>query len=880
MNIFGKVTCRTLGKNKVRTIVTIIGIILSASMITAVTTSIASFQKYLLDCAIYREGDWHVWLEGVPQEEADGLLAEEDVESGFLAQEIGYADIGSNNAYKPYLYVLGTDELFLEKMPVYLTDGRMPKSSEEILLPRHLSENGGVEYALGDTLTLELGKRYWDGESLNQFNPFYGEDEVSAGEELRVQEKRTYTVVGFYERPNFENFSAPGYTAITLWDESRPSECVSVIFRMENPKHAFSYFEASSYGGVNNSDVLMYEGASKYTRFYQIMYNLAAILIALIMFGSISLIYNAFSISVSERTKEFGLLSSVGATKKQIRRMVFLEAMYVSCIGIPLGILAGVGGIGVTFYCIGDKFYSLYGIREVALKVHVSPLAILAAALLAFVTVLISAWVPSHRATRVTAIEAIRQSGDLHIRAKEVKTSKLVYRMFGLEGMLGQKNFKRSRRRYRATIVSLFMSVVLFISASSFCTYIVDSMNGVFLQYDYDIHYQWWDSAEHLHESERDLHTVQEALKDTEGVTKCSGMKMVMRYIHLEPDWLPKETKEKFEENGWHMDTMELQVKIFGVDDVTYRAFLKEKGLKAEDYYDTEHPLAVALAQDCAFSRKAEKVEKTILLDTSVTELSLKLQDKEKWQALYEEMGKENLTIEEEDTLEEKSSYDFTAEIGAYVDSLPFGLDSSYTYGAYLLYPVEVYDSFVKEDGDNIIYFKATDHAVVYENLKKAASENKLPVDGLYDVYETSEDEKNLVTVMEVFAYGFIVLISLISLANVFNTVSTNILLQRREFAMLRSVGMTSSGLKRMLDYECVLYGIKALAFGIPVAFGVTYLIFRTVSEGYDASFYLPWQAVTIAVGSVFAVVFSTMLYTMRKIGKDNLIDALRNENL
>ena len=136
-----------------------------------------------------------------------------------------------------------------------------------------------------------------------------------------------------------------------------------------------------------------------------------------------------------------------------------------------------------------------------------------------------------------------------------------------------------------------------------------------------------------------------------------------------------------------------------------------------------------------------------------------------------------------------------------------------------------------------------------------------------------------MVTIINVFSYGFIILISLISLANVFNTVSTGILLRRREFAMLKSVGMTEGGFNRMLSYECILYGVKSLMYGIPVSFAVTWLIYKSVMGGYDTTFHLPWTAVFIAVCSVFLVVFSTMLYALSKVKKDNLIDALKNEN-
>ena len=95
---------------------------------------------------------------------------------------------------------------------------------------------------------------------------------------------------------------------------------------------------------------------------------------------------------------------------------------------------------------------------------------------------------------------------------------------------------------------------------------------------------------------------------------------------------------------------------------------------------------------------------------------------------------------------------------------------------------------------------------------------------------------------------------------------------------MLRSVGMTNRGFNRMMNFECLLYGAKSLLFGIPASIGVTYLIFLSARSGMDTGFYLPWSALFIAVGSVFLVVFLSMMYSMAGIKRDNPIEAMKNE--
>lgn len=500
MNVFSKVTLESLKKNKTRTVVTIIGIMLSAAMICASTTFVSSMQNFVLRCEIYSSGDWHGAVYDAAYKDYEDIRDSGKVSSAAYAQVLGYAKIGSANEYKPYLYVLGGDVAsgYFKTMPVHLILGTLPKDSTEIILPEHLTSNGKVNYTLGDTVTLEVGDRTLDGKRLGQDTPVYTYDsethtEVMSGEGLENTEPRTYTVVGIYERPTFEDYAAPGYTALTAADtksaEQSPIHC---YFKLHKPAGVYDFMKemgyTQEYRYAYNTKVLLYSGATPFDSFLTAFYSLAAIIIALIVFGSVSLIYNAFSISVSERTRQFGLLSSVGATKKQLRRMVLFEALAVSAVGIPLGILVGIGGIGITLLLIGDKFSSIVR-ADIPMRLCVSWQAVVIAAVIALVTVLISAWIPSKRATRVSAVEAIRQSMDIKVSGKPVRTSKLAYKLFGLPGVLAGKHYKRNRKKYRTIVVSLFMSIVLFVSAAAFTDYMMESAEGGLASDQFDLIY-------------------------------------------------------------------------------------------------------------------------------------------------------------------------------------------------------------------------------------------------------------------------------------------------------------------------------------------------------------------------------------------------------
>ena len=890
MNILSRLTFKSLVKNKVRTAVTIIGIVLSAAMLTAVTVSIASFLQFMRDSAIYTSGNWYGGYSYMAPADADALFSDSRVSGGVSAQILGYSEYENQNFSKPYLYVLGGDADFFSEMSIHLTDGRLPETEEEIILPEHLFTYGGERPELGSTITLHLGQRQVEGVTLSQFSALVTDDSgEEVLEELVVSETRTYTVVGYFQRPGFEQYSAPGYTALTGKSEasSAPLDVYYLTGNAQDIDDVNSLF-SGRYGWIMNTDLLMFSGFSLYRSFYSVLYSLGAILIVLIMFGSVSLIYNAFSISVSDRTRQFGILSSVGATKKQIRRMVITEAVYVSIIGIPLGILSGIAGMAVTFHFIGSRIGSLLGTDSGA-QLHVTAAlpAILIAFAVAFITVLISAWIPSRRATRVTAMEAIRQANDVSIKPREVRISPLTYKLFGVEGVIAGKHFKRSRKRYRATVLSLFMSVVLFISASSFCRYLTDAVTNVFQHYDYDIRYEevlqgGEDSAA---SNGYTLAEKEAILAEAEGVTRSSCQYSFNTSVDLPPEALTGEAVTFIQANSGGADEFSgysISAYVVGVEDEVFREYLREQGLDEAMYFRPEAPLAVVKSQLSMFNSESGRYEKLTLLDPDTAQISFRYQDVQLADAFYAREDLDSLSDEEYAEAYDAMFVPFTADIGSHVTVLPFGLNRSEEYSLMVVYPMSVYRALfpsVRYEVSSIL-FKTNGHKAALASLEKTAQAAGIASEYLIDVYEYNETQMNLVTVIKVFAYGFITLISLIAAANVFNTISTNIHLRRREFAMLKSVGMSAKGFNKMMNYECLLYGTKSLLLGLPVAIGITYLIFRSVQAGYDTAFYLPWSSVALAIGSVFAVVFATMLYSMEKVKKDNPIDALKNETL
>lgn len=897
MNVFHKVTLQSLKKNKTRTLVTIIGIILSAAMICAVTTFVSSFQNFLIENTIYENGDWHGRFFHMNLEQMDKVDYSEEVDSSVVAQIQGYAFAEDcKNEYKPYLYVLGAGDNFNNTLPVRLTSGTYPKTKTEIILPEHLFSNGGVKrYSIGEEITLDLGDRTSDGAKLFQNQPYFMHDNV-VDEKLDVKRTKTFTVVGFYERPSFEDVQAPGYTAITRYDEDIEENCeYEMFYKLKNINDSYTFFnsciEKESFVGAVNSDLLMYSSVFKYSNFSTALASLAAIVIILIMFGSISLIYNAFSISVSERTKQFGLLSSIGATKKQLKKMVFYEAFVVSAIGIPLGILSGIGGIAVTLHFIGKKFMSMG--FNVGMKISVSLFSVIIACVVALVTVLLSAWIPSRRAMKVSAIESIRQNNDIKINSKQVKTSKFTYKLFGLSGVLASKNFKRNKKKYRATVISLFMSIVLFVSAASFSN---NLMKASAIGYDtrgYDLSYRGFSAAT----CDMSISSAFEKLSKADAVTKSTYVQSVGAYSELPAHSFTKEYLKSYWRNFETEDVSELETSgvnfgVFFVPENTFKEVLKANGLDEKVFMDPEKPQGVAYDRISTFDRREGKFITCNVFKAKEADIEIKYNKRVEGYYFAEDIVKDgqnfkryvNWDDKDDEKLipAEEAEGTYSLKMGAKLKERPYFVNSEIS-DTILIYPENFMRKLIPDEliDDNCDFFFISDnHVKSFESLKEILIENSLVTDRLDDYAKQAEDSRNMITIIQVFSYGFIVLISLIAAANVFNTISTNIILRRREFAMLKSVGMTSKDFNRMMNYECVFYGAKSLLFGLPVSIGISFLIYLSISNVVESGFELPWAAIGIAVLSVFAVVFATMLYSMRKIKKDNPIDALKNENL
>lgn len=864
MKIIYQYTLRALRKNKTRTIVTIIGIILSVALLTAVTEGAYSGQQFYLKVVEQDSGRYHAYFRDLTQEQLTQLQHDSEVDEFVSTDMVGYAKVDSADTRWSYLYIAAADAHINDMLPIHILDGRMPTNDTELLLPDHLEGFGGIKLETGEQVTLQVGQRVLSGDVLGQGSSY------KVGESLQDVETRTYTVVGHYEKLAYvtEGNAAPGYLSFT-----GGSGCGSytAYVRLHSVRDVDAFCSAGTYGDdyAKNTDLMFAYGETSNGYFGRTLYGLVAILLVLIVGGSILLIYNAFSISVSDRTRHFGLLKSIGATKKQVRQSVLMEGILLCLIGIPFGLLLGCAGIGTTLYLLKDEFASFLAgaiAENVDMKFVLGAWPIIAAAAVGLLTVLISAWIPARRAAKVTPIDAIRSTNDVKIPNRSVKTSKLTLKVFGLEGTLAKKNFKRSKKSYRATVVSLAMSIVLFVSVSSFEAHLTNTVGAVLDNNQADIVCNFYHNGTI---TQQDVETLYQKMAVVDGL-KESGYEF----------YWGGET-ERIEQG----DTKSISISF--LPDNAFRQLLEQNNISEDAYFQSpvgilKNEITMVEYEDNGDYRyiSSQPFPKDIK-SLNVSCYVLASDDTPDDDIAMNEM---EIDAETGETLErtDYTTVSLHLNIGATIQKAPrysyIGSESLCVY-----YPASMTQAVMGDIGieNGQIYFYADNHKAVMDELVPILNENGAGMSAyLNDIAAENEAQRGLITVLNVFSMGLIVMISLIAAVNVFNTVSTNISLRRREFAMLQSIGMTPHGLHKMLNFECLVYGVRALLYGVPISLVFAYLIYHVLQFSYSSRFIFPWSSLAVSAASVFVVVFASMLYARKKLDKQSTVETLKNENV
>lgn len=845
MNILSKLSIRNLKLNKKRTISTIIGIILSVALICAVASMGISFQATLVENAINETGYYHLKISDVTDENIESLKNNRDIKDVFTISEKGYGKLeNAQNVDKPYLKLYSMDKDIFELLKFNLIEGRFPENNNEIIISEHIIENAKVNYKIGDKIKVNIGERTTlDNDELYYMNPYIENDE-------RIINTREYefTIVGIIERPNmnFEAYSDPGYTIISTNMEPEKQEA---YITLKNPKEYKKSIPnivgASSYDSIVglgenadqklkydnyqvNDELLRWEVFAFSDSTVNMLYAVIGVVIFIIIFASVFCIRNSFAIATTEKMKMYSMLASVGATKKQIKKNVIFEGLLLGVVGIPLGIISGFFAVFVLLQIVNNLLGEqlLAHVDGIVFKISILP--ILLSVILGIITIYLSARSSAKRASKVSPIEGLRNSSDIKIKNKNLKVPKIISKIFKTGGVLAYKNLKRNKKKYRTTVISIAISIFIFITMNSFITNMFDLTNNYYEDYNYNLLISGNLKTEEINKIvSNDTVESYSILYNTDGTYKIKNLDKI----------IANDSYPVTEIDGEAYTSLQ----IVALDSSAFKEYAKRIKVNYEDVKNA------GILCD----------EYQIYDETSEKQKEVRRYKYEKGDTIEGEYKNEKLKI----------------KVGAVSQTKPDGIEKTYYSDGFLVVNKEQFKNLdFRLDVITIQSNNASSLQNEIENINKSAN--------VYNIEETAKQEKSMVLVVKIFLYGFIAVITLIGITNIFNTITSNMELRQKEFAMLKSIGMTKKEFNKMINLETIFYGVKSWVYGTILGLLGTFAMYKAFSVKIEQGIYIPINAIIISAIFVFIFVFIIMRYSISKINKQNTIETIRNENI
>ena len=860
MNLYTSLTLRYLKQNKRRTLVTIIGIILATALICGIGNICTSFMDYQMRNEIQSNGSFYVTFNNIDKEKADIITKSSGVSEYGYKKNLGSVILDKKNSTSIDINVF--DKNTINSFQITLKNGSYPKNQSEIIVTEDLLNKWNKK--IGDKITLNLGELIYD--------------DMGIISKLKNPQKTTFKIVGTLDKAPYNSklFAIAGFD-INSVDKN---EKFDVSICTKNPKDIYktaisigeniglaqadetndedySYNDQTSmyYKDIKfNEGLLRLLGASSYDNINTTLILIVGLVASLVIIATIATIYNSFSIAISERKKQFGILNSIGATKSQVMKLVFLEGFLVSIVGIPIGLLSGTIAIDIVFKVI-KTFFKTSAFGELELRVVFSPIVLIISTLVILLTIFISALIPAINAAKISPLEAIKNSSNLKVG--KIKSSKLVKKIFKTEGELAYKNLRRNKGKFRITLFSLIISIVIFISFNGFVDMFIEAnqINYGSITNDLTLY-------------ENNLLTKEEVQKTIDELKKINGLKDVAidkgynLNVHVDEKNINKDLRESLKQSDY-----------VDMDNSTYN-FINSRLSTPGDFSISNIKLS-----EGKFNKETAKAENGVILVRYSYQESLAKKGKVVL-TNYKVGDTLNCTVYSYDSDGNEKQKEVKLKILAITDEILTGNkqypETSFGVVAYddLIHSLGIKDD---ESSSNSYYVATNQEKSTRDEVKKVAEENSLSVIDSIDEAQKFEQTMN---VMKIFVYGFIVVISLVSVTNIVNTISTNINLRKREFAVIKSIGVTPQGFKKMIYMESILYGILSLLYGIPIGICMNVLMNKILEGVITVQTLIPYKAILICVVAIFIITFIASYIPLKKISKENIIDNIRQESI
>ncbi|WP_165063115.1 ABC transporter permease [Adlercreutzia sp. ZJ154] len=970
MNAMGRFTLKSLRANKVRTAVTVAGVALAAALLIAVLTSLTTLNDYLYHAEEATSGNWMAMSKlddtDNPTQQLNEAKEAGKIDDYAVLQDVGFGQLSNKqrNVFGYYFPIVNISENADTLCGIHVTEGRMPENENEIIVIDTWKKREGIK--IGDTLEMPAGQRMAvltdnaststaeqpgksdansnsanikEGDILDSSIEYLdaSKDGGTFNETLTNIQERKFSVVGFCDYIPYSLYSISydiGIAAFTANDPNANGAAFGYI-TMSGMSNTEQIEQRAEEVFSNSQDITLHSSMLRYMwirgdgAIWNTFFGIVAVLASVIIVACVSLIYNAFAISVAERMGQFGLLSSIGASRKQLRRSVMLEALLVAIVGIPLGLLIGIGGCAVTFAALEPYLIVAIG-GKVPYVISVSPWAVVLAACLTFATVILSVFIPTWRVGRVSAIDALHSTNERRVskrgRKKSAKRTdlgslwkkrRITSRIFGIGGTLAHINNKRGTSKGKTAAISLALAIVLLMTAGSlntFIGYLVKAADET-VKYDVGIGAQLEPDASLDINSQIQIYEdaynsmCQDANAQPQGWLLSNLMPIVFpenlagdSFRNTNDSSAPTPT------NGGKLadDSYGALVYLMYIDDNTFNAFAEKIGASPAEFYNPDHPKAIAtksiydnngttyqLNEIFKQSGNVQVITGGDYKGTPVSgfgcEYSTNTETGEAAFTFVPSIKGENdttTTVPMEDVQVQTESLD----IAYLADEMPDIVGMTGT--PRLIVPMSLAQthSFGTTSPSFSAAFNAKDnkHEELAESLTNiaknqlnSASGEKLAWFTVNDYLIQQDNAHMMATIVNVFCLLFTSILTLIAVANVFNTVTNSLILRRREFAVMRSIGLSDKQFRTMIMNECVSFGIKGLIPGMLLSAVVSYLLFSMVTQSMSGlAFNFPWTYAAIAIAITTLAMGVSAAFGMHRCKANNVVEALRMDNI